>query len=164
MPIAALYKAMGELRVVRSAEEIEQTRSLFLEYAESLGVDFCFQSFEQELAQLPGLYAPPKGELLLAFCRDAVAGCVAVRPWDNAVCEMKRLYVRPVFRGKQIGRQLAEAIMTEARALGYQAMRLDTLERLTEARSLYQSLGFYDIPAYYQNPIPSVVYLEALLL
>ena len=133
---------------------------MFREYAELLGVDLCFQGFEAELRELPGKYAPPGGALLVAYHEGAGAGCVAMRDLGHGVCEMKRLFVRPRFRGLRLGKRLAEAIIMSARELGYSTMRLDTLGRLTEAMRLYDRLGFRRIPAYYENPLPGVVYWE----
>ena len=148
-----------------SAEEWEATRSIFKEYAAQLAVDLCFQSFDEELANLPGEYDAPRGALLLALVDGAVAGCVALRPLDDVdypnACEMKRLYVRQAFRGSGLGRQLAEAIMDEARANGYDRVLLDTLDDMEAARALYDDLGFSEIPPYYHNPIAGAHYLKA---
>lgn len=148
-----------------SAEEWEATRAIFKEYAAQLAVDLCFQSFDEELANLPGEYDAPRGALLLALVDGAVAGCVALRPLDDVdypnACEMKRLYVRQAFRGMGLGRQLAEAIMDEARANGYDRVLLDTLDDMEAARALYDDLGFVDIPPYYHNPIAGAHYLKA---
>lgn len=144
-----------------SAEDLASIRALFLEYAEFLGVSLCFQDFEGELEALPGQYAPPAGSLLLAREGQTPAGCGAFRPLAEDVCEMKRLYVRPEFRGRGLGRQLAEQLITEGTSAGYGRMRLDTIPaRLPEASSLYASFGFIEIPAYYDNPIPGVAYFE----
>lgn len=146
---------------------LEATRDIFREYAAGLGVDLCFQSFAEELAQLPGDYASPRGALLLAMIDGEVAGCCALRPLDNVdypnAAEMKRLYVRRAFRGFGLGRQLAEAIMDAARQAGYDCILLDTLDDMEAARALYDELGFQDIPPYYHNPIPGAHYLKAEL-
>jgi ribosomal protein S18 acetylase RimI-like enzyme len=141
-------------------ERIGQVRELFEEYKASLGVDLCFQSFDSELAGLPGDYAPPDGRLLLALDGDNAAGCVALRKIDDQTCEMKRLYVRPRFRGKGVGTSLIDAIFTEARGIGYKKMRLDTLPEMHEAIILYRSLGFRPIAAYRHNPIPGALFFE----
>jgi putative acetyltransferase len=141
-------------------EEIATARELFQEYADALGFDLCFQGFGQELATLPGSYARPGGCLLLASVGSEIAGCAALRPLEPGICEMKRLYVRPAFRGYGVGRLLVNRIVAEARTAGYQRLRLDTLPTMVSALSLYRQLGFHDIPAYRQNPEADVVYLE----
>ena len=145
---------------VSTEAETEEVRRLFREYAALLGVDLCFQGFEAELAGLPGKYAPPEGALLFAQEGQTVAGCVALRKLSGEACEMKRLFVRPPFQGRGIGRALAEQIIREGTRLGYRSMRLDTLDRLKEAMSLYESLGFKRTQPYYPNPLPGVVYWE----
>jgi ribosomal protein S18 acetylase RimI-like enzyme len=140
------------------AADIATVRALFLEYADALGVSLCFQGFDEELATLPGAYAPPPGRLLLARRGAEVAGCVGLRPLDAARGEMKRLYLRPQFRGHGMGRRLAEAVIAEARAIGYASLVLDSLASMRAARALYDSLGFREIPAYYDNPLPGVLY------
>ena len=140
--------------------EIEQVRELFREYKLELGEDLCFQDFEEELASLPGKYASPGGALLLGNFDTILIGCVAVRPIEQCICEMKRLYIHPHHRGKGYGEQLAHAIIAQAQKSGYTKMRLDTLQRLTAANKLYQQLGFKQIESYYQNPLPNVVYWE----
>jgi putative acetyltransferase len=146
---------------VKSDEEIQETRRLIEEYAAWLGVDLCFQNFDQELAELPGDYVPPSGRLFLAVENDQVAGCVAIRKIAADMCEMKRLYVRPAFRGHGLGRTLTEKIIEAAREIGYARMRLDTLpRRMAPAIAMYRSLGFKTIEPYYDNPIEGVVFLE----
>lgn len=142
------------------ARDMEVVRELFHEYQDFLGVDLCFQGFEDELATLPGKYAPPGGIVLIATLDQAVAGCVAMRPLEGGVCEMKRLYLRPGHRGLGIGRMLAEAVIDAAAVAGYTSMRLDTLDRLTEAIALYRSMGFELMDPYYHNPLDGVVYME----
>jgi GNAT superfamily N-acetyltransferase len=165
---AAVPAAPGiVLRTPDTPALIEEARAIFREYAQSLGVDLCFQSFDEELAGLPGDYAAPAGHLLLAFVDGKVAGCGGLRPlaesdYANA-CEMKRLYVRPAFRKLGLGRILAEALIDEARRAGYSAMLLDTLDDMEAARELYTSLGFEEIPPYYYNPIPGAHYLKVQL-
>jgi len=151
--------------VVRAttAEQIETVRCLFVEYAASLGFDLGFQDFERELACLPGDYAPPEGGLFLALCGQESAGCAALHQLSAGICEMKRLYVRPTYRGLHIGRTLAEAVVHEARQIGYARMRLDTVPGMRRAQELYRSLGFQEIEAYRYNPIPGTRYLELVL-
>jgi GNAT superfamily N-acetyltransferase len=146
---------------------IAATREIFREYAHSLDVDLCFQNFEAELAELPGEYAAPVGTLVLALVDNALAGCGALRPigdtdYANA-CEMKRLYVRPAFRGFGLGRVIVQALLDEAQQIGYSEVLLDTLDDMEAARGLYASLGFEEIPPYYYNPIPGAHYLKATL-
>jgi len=151
---------------VQSAEDpadIDAVRTLMKEYADFLGEDLTFQGFKRELADLPGKYAPPWGALLLARVGKDSAGCVALRRLSPGICEMKRLFVRPRYRGTGAGRLLAGKIIQEGEALGYKAMRLDTLERLTSAVELYKSLGFRQIPPYCENPIPGVMFWEKTL-
>ncbi len=149
-----------EIAQAVTPEQIVEARTLFREYERSLGIDLCFQGFEQELAGLPGAYAPPRGRLLLAVDGGAPAGCVALRPLDDAVCEMKRLYVRPPYRGRRAGRRLAERVIVDAQAIGYARMRLDTLPSMKEALALYRALGFVEIAPYYANPVPGARFLE----
>jgi putative acetyltransferase len=136
---------------------------LFREYANSIDADICFQGFEQELGSLPGKYAAPDGCVLLASADENWAGCVALRSLGNGICEMKRLYVRPNFRGRAIGRILVEDLIGRARLIGYSALRLDTLPSMQAAQSLYADLGFKTISPYYENPIAGVAYLELKL-
>ena len=141
-------------------EHVRTARELFIEYQQAIGVDLYFQGFEQELAGLPGDYAPPDGQLLLAMVGGQVAGCVALRRFSDGVSEMKRMYVRPAFKGKRIGRAMAVELIRRAREIGYSKMRLDTLPFMKEAIALYRSLGFKDIGAYRLNPVEGTVYLE----
>lgn len=148
------------IQIISAANDIDPLRTLFREYEAFLGVDLCFQSFDAELRTLPGKYAEPKGRCYLALCDGEAAGCIALRPIDNSVCEMKRLFVREKFRGHGIGEMLAEKVISAAKEIGYQTMRLDTLESLTSAVALYRKLGFVQTDPYYQNPCEGVVYLE----
>jgi putative acetyltransferase len=158
--------ALKDLSVfqAQTPTQVSQARGLFLEYAQSLGFSLCFQNFDQELAQLPGSYAPPEGRLLLAEKEGEVAGCVALHKLEPGICEMKRLYLRPAFRGKGLGRVIAERIITEARQIGYRNMRLDTVEPLMkDAVAMYSKLGFKLIPPYCANPMAGAIYMELQL-
>jgi len=147
-----------------SPTQIAQARELFLEYAQSLGFSLCFQNFDKELASLPGDYAPPQGRLLLAECQGELAGCVALHKLEDDICEMKRLYLRPQFRGKGLGRVLADRIIAEARQIGYRRMRLDTVEPvMQDAVAMYRRIGFREIAPYCANPIAGALYMELLL-
>ncbi len=150
-------------RQAASPDEIALAKTLFAEYQEAIGVDLCFQSFEKELAELPGAYAPPSGRLLLAFSGAQPAGCIALPPLAEGTCEMKRLYVRPAFQGTGVGRRLVEALLQEARAIGYRGVRLDTLPSMRAAQALYESLGFVDIPPYNDHPIEGTRFMERTL-
>jgi len=144
--------------------EIDAVRQLIVEYAESLGFDLSFQDFDEELRSLPGKYAPPDGRLLLARYGPAVAGCGAIRRLSDQICEMKRLYVRPAFRGRHLGRAIAIRLVDEAREAGYERMRLDTIDSMREAITLYESMGFRRIEPYYFNPTPGATFLELTLV
>lgn len=147
--------------------ELDALREIFCEYAKSLNIDLCFQNFESELRELPGDYQEPRGALRLAYVDGELAGCCALRPLDTVdypnASEMKRLFVRPRFRRFGLGRQLAEAIMDDARQADYDCVLLDTLDTMESARALYQELGFEEIPPYYHNPIEGAHYLKAEL-
>ena len=166
------------LREASTAHDIALARALFVEYAQWLKVDLCFQGFERELATLPGAYAPPRGRLLLAGMPGDAFGCIALRPLGEAGGtvrsegassplviggEVKRLYVRPAHRGGGWGCRLAVALIAEARAIGYSELKLDTLDWMNDARRLYAKLGFRECPPYYDNPLPGVVYMALAL-
>jgi ribosomal protein S18 acetylase RimI-like enzyme len=147
-----------------SPDQITHARELFLEYAQSLGFSLCFQNFDEELASLPGQYAPPDGRLLLAEYEGQLAGCIALHKLEDSICEMKRLYLRPQFRGKGLGRALAEHVIAEARQIGYQRMRLDTVEPvMKDAVAMYRRIGFREIEPYCTNPIAGALYMELQL-
>ena len=155
---------MASIVQAESTEQFEEVRALWREYARWLEVDLCFQDFEQELAQLPGRYAPPEGRLLLALSDERLAGCAALRKIGEGTCEMKRLYVRPEFRGQGIGRRLTTRLIEAAREIGYARMRLDTLPaKMQEAVKVYRSMGFTEIEPYYHNPIAGSLYMELVL-
>ncbi len=151
---------MIEYRLASSEDDIALARTLFTEYGRSLNFSLCFQDFDRELAELPGDYASPDGRLILVYHRQTPVGCVALRKIDSQICEMKRLYVRPEFRGEGFGRALAETALEEAKKIGYRFMRLDTVPEMKEAISLYESIGFKKIPPYRDNPVPGAIYLE----
>jgi len=147
-----------------SPEQIEQARDLFKEYEAWIEVDLCFQNFEKELAGLPGNYAPPDGRLLLAFDNGRLAGCVALRKIGDGICEMKRLFVRPEFHRRGLGRELIETILEEAREIGYERMRLDTLpDQMSKAIALYRRIGFKEIEPYYANPVKGALFMEVTI-
>jgi GNAT superfamily N-acetyltransferase len=157
------------IRAAATPADVAQARALFEEYAAWLAVDLCFQGFAEELATLPGAYAPPRGMLLLAGPPDPAVGCIALRPLADtaaaagATAEVKRLYVRPAARGTGLGRRLVQAVIDGARAIGYRELKLDTLARMAEAHALYANLGFRECAPYYHNPIPGAVYMSLTL-
>lgn len=162
-PVSPVVKGFAFTQA-ESPAQLAQARELFLEYAQSLGFSLCFQNFDQELASLPGDYAPPAGRLLLAEYEGQVVGCVALHKLEPGICEMKRLYLRPTVRGKGLGRILADRIITEARHIGYQRMRLDTVEPvMKDAVAMYRRLGFKEIARYCPNPIKGAMYMELQL-
>lgn len=165
-----LPQAVGDIHatallVPESDADWADIRQLLQEYAQGLGVDLCFQDFDHELALLPGAYAAPRGTMRLVRVDGVAAGCCALRPLDAVdyanACEMKRLYVRPQYRGLGLGRRLAEEILEAARLCGYASVLLDTLDDMETARAMYQELGFVEIPPYYFNPIAGSHYLKA---
>lgn len=149
-----------ELINVRDKSHLTIIRELFLEYAEPLGFSLCFQDFDKELAELPGEYAPPTGRLILAFVDSIPCGCVALRKLEEGICEMKRLYIKPGFRGKGFGKLLVNAVIEEAKKIGYTKMRLDTVPKMKEAINLYIEIGFKEIEPYRENPIDGALYME----
>lgn len=159
-------RAQNEVRIIEASEpaHIAAARELFLEYAASLGFSLCFQNFDQEVAELPGKYASPRGRLLLALRGEETLGCVGLRALEGDLCEMKRLYVRPAARGWGLGRRLVEEVIAEARAIGYTRMRLDTIQgQMDRAIALYREFGFRETEAYRFNPNPHTLFLELQL-
>ena len=155
---------MTEITLATSAKQIDEARTLFREYEAWLGMSLCFQSFEEEVAGLPGKYAPPIGRLYLAYVDGEPAGCIALRKLEPGVCEMKRLYLRESARGLGLGVRLIEQVIADAQEIGYAKMRLDTYPpKMGKAVSLYEAHGFYEIPPYYDNPHAGVLYMEKTL-
>ncbi len=154
---------MLEIVEATTDERITQAKALFQEYAESLGFDLGFQNFDVEMDRFPEQYSPPTGGLFLALLQNQPIGCVGVRYFDEGVCEMKRLYVRPEFRGRHAGRNLAEAAIAAGKTLGYKHMRLDTLRSMERANQLYITLGFVEIKPYRENPLEGAIYFELSL-
>ena len=157
------HRQVLKIVTAESSQQIETIRQLFSEYAESLNFDLCFQDFDKELEALPGKYAAPDGRLMLALYDQKIAGCVGLWKVNKEVCEMKRLWVRPEFRGRKIGRELAEYVIEQAKVIGYSRMKLDTIDSMTAAINLYVSLGFKSISAYRYNPVEGAEYMELVL-
>jgi len=156
---------MIEIIEAKTAAHIEQAQTLFREYKAGIGLNLCFQNFDDEVATLPGKYAAPEGRLLLAFTGGKLAGCIALRKLEEGVCEMKRLFVRKNFRGQKIGIALIERIIKEAREIGYKRMRLDTYPpKMSKAVQLYESYGFRTIAPYYENPYDDTLFMELALV
>jgi putative acetyltransferase len=158
-----MQREYGSICAARMPDELPAIKGLFEEYADSLDFELDFQDFREELETLPGKYAPPSGAILVARENGETVGCVAVRPLGEEICEMKRLYVKPAHRGKKLGRDLALAIIEEAKKIGYEVMRLDTVVAMKEASALYRALGFQPIDAYCYNPLPGAMYFELKL-
>lgn len=154
---------MTRIEQATSPGDVALARRLFVEYQRAIGVDLCFQGFQAEVAGLPGAYAPPRGRLFIARVDGRPAGCGALRPLSGDAAEMKRMWVRPAFRGLGLGRAVAEALLAAARAEGYARVRLDTLPVMTEARGLYRSLGFGEVAPYNDNPHPGAIHMELAL-
>jgi ribosomal protein S18 acetylase RimI-like enzyme len=159
-----MAKEMNPFRIFKAeTSDLNIVKDLFVEYAESLDFDLGFQDFETELKSLPGSYASPRGRILLAYLKDQPAGCVAMRPLSERIVEMKRLYIKPDFRGLKLGKYLVNSLIEEAKSEGYEKMRLDTVETMKAAISLYETYGFYQIGSYTHNPIPGCSYWEKIL-
>ncbi len=163
MPLSTNSDQTPEIRYPATPGDIEMIRELFEEYERSLGFDLRFQGFSRELAQLPGAYAPPEGWLLLVTSKGRPVGCSGIRKIGDGICELKRMYVRPEFRGLKLGRRLALLMISEAKRIGYEKMRLDTIASMVEAIGLYRSLGFQEIEPYYHNPVPGALFMELSL-
>ncbi|UCD62598.1 MAG: GNAT family N-acetyltransferase [Candidatus Zixiibacteriota bacterium] len=154
---------MLEIVPADTPSQLATVRELFLEYADSLNFELNFQSFDRDINELPGKYAPPEGRLYLARWDGKVAGCIALKKLGPDTCELKRLWVKPAFRGKKIGRALAERVIADAREIGYRKMMLDTIDTMIEAMTLYQSLGFEKTVPYYDNPVKGATHFEKCL-
>ena len=155
---------MTEITQAITEQQVADARALFREYEAWLGMSLCFQNFEEEVASLPGKYAPPSGRLYVAYDAREPIGCIALRGIEPGICEMKRLYLRDAARGKGVGVRLIERVIEDARGIGYEKMRLDTFPpKMGKAVSLYEAHGFYEIPAYYDNPHDGVLYMEKAL-
>jgi len=161
MDNASAFPAVITFAQAVSAADVALARTLFKEYEQSIGVSLCFQNFDQELANLPGDYAPPSGRLLLVRVDDQIAGCIALRKLDDSTSEMKRLYLRPEFRGRGLGEPIVQTLIHEAKLIGYSKIRLDTIPgRMDQAINLYRSIGSKEIPAYYDTPFDDTLYME----
>lgn len=155
---------MAYLRQASTPDEVDTARGLFREYETWFGISLCFQNFDDEVAALPGKYAPPEGRLYIAFDDDEALGCIALRKIEDGVCEMKRLFLRESSRGKGVGKMLIEKVLEDAAEMGYRLMRLDTYPpKMGKAVDLYKAYGFYEIPSYYNNPHDDVLYMEKKL-
>jgi len=149
--------------IISGYEHLDDVRKLFIEYQKSLGIDLCFQNYDEELKSLPGKYAQPDGRLYLITIEEEIAGCIALRRFDETRCEMKRLYIRPKYRGHHCGQILVDKVIQEAKMIGYEEMVLDTLSSLTSAVSLYKRNGFIEVDSYYDNPLKDVLYFKRKL-
>lgn len=158
--MTSFTESSGTIRPAATTADLEQVRALFREYEAGLEFDLGFQNFAAELDCLPGAYGPPRGCLLLAVAGEEAVGCIALRPLSGAVCEMKRLYLRPAGRGLGLGGRLIATLIDRARQLGYRTMRLDTAPGMEAAQALYERFGFRDIPAYCYNPLAGARFME----
>jgi len=152
-----------KIEIISAYDHLEDIKKLFIEYQTSLGIDLCFQNYDEEIKTLPGKYALPDGRLYMITIDEEIAGCIALRRFDKTRCEMKRLYIRPQYRGHHCGQLLVEKIIQEAKIIGYEEMVLDTLSSLTSAVSLYQRNGFIEVSSYYDNPLQDVLYFKLKL-
>jgi putative acetyltransferase len=152
-----------QIRPATFPQDLPVIKTLFEEYAKSLNVSLCFQNFAEELATLPGRYAPPRGNIWLAEASDEVAGCIAMRPLTDNRTEMKRLYVRPQYRGHNLGQKLTQTVLAAAKSLGYRDLCLDTLPSMEKAIDLYRTIGFEEIAPYYENPVSGAMFFKIQL-